>query len=81
VKRVNCFRHLPSSRQRYRRSLMKQIRREAGLDRLGRDNARLNMRFSLTEWIQLAALVLLMLLAMGIGAYLMHNFKGVIIDD
>jgi len=79
VKRANR-QQLPSHRERHDHTLLRQIRREAGLDRLRRDNARLKIQFSRAEWIQLAVLILFMLLAMALGAYLVRKFKGVIID-
>ena len=67
--------------KRTRRALLRQVRREAGLDRLRTDNARLQVRLSLADWVLLIALTLIMLLAMALGAYLGHSFKGVILDD
>ena len=77
----NDFQKLGFLRKRNRSALLRQVRREAGLDRLRRDKARLQVRFSRADWHLLIALTLIMILAMAIGAYLGNNFKGVILDD
>ncbi|RXH55473.1 hypothetical protein [Granulicella sibirica] len=81
MEQQNGFHKLLFLRKRNRRALLRQVRREAGLGRLRRDNARLQVRFSRTDRVLLIALTLLMILAMAIGAYLGHSFKDVILDD
>jgi hypothetical protein len=80
MRAVRCSQQVSSWEQRLK-SLLRQLYREASLERRRKDNQRLrHIRMSPTDQWMIVVLIILILLGMALGAYLSYIFNGQILE-